>query len=279
METIQAPFWNQERLFQLFKYVIYGLIFFNVCVFMAQDMAASAVTFKDGVTFANASDAFATFMDSLAWFFLLIIFELETYTMDDDQLRGKRKMLLNILAAICYFFIVMAFLGYYNKSEMIHAFTEVPIKDLCALVGGDISIATTLDEYEPLSAANCNSLTSPLFYHSESLLYADAAVLDQMKKLSMLDVVNAFTWLVVVVVLQIEVILQLRGALTTYLYKLNSVIKIISYLILFIACIIWGYLGAFIDFWDAFLWLAAFIFIELNIFQWRQEGAEKELAR
>ena len=25
------------------------------------------------------------------------------------------------------------------------------------------------------------------------------------------------------------------------------------------------------DFWDAFLWLVAFVFIELNVFEWRQE--------
>jgi hypothetical protein len=29
--------------------------------------------------------------------------------------------------------------------------------------------------------------------------------------------------------------------------------------------------GDFIDFWDAFLWLVAFVFIELNIFNWNQE--------
>ena len=36
----------------------------------------------------------------------------------------------------------------------------------------------------------------------------------------------------------------------------------------------WGFVGDFLDFWDAFLWLVAFVFIELNIFQWQVETEE-----
>ena len=40
---------------------------------------------------------------------------------------------------------------------------------------------------------------------------------------------------------------------------------------LLLAAIYWGFKGDFVDFWDAFLWLVAFVFIELNIFEWRRE--------
>jgi hypothetical protein len=33
-----------------------------------------------------------------------------------------------------------------------------------------------------------------------------------------------------------------------------------------------------VDFWDAFLWLVAFVFIEMNIFQWQREVRELEQA-
>lgn len=36
---------------------------------------------------------------------------------------------------------------------------------------------------------------------------------------------------------------------------------------LLLAAIYWGIKGDFVDFWDAFLWLVAFIFIELNVFE------------
>ena len=45
-----------------------------------------------------------------------------------------------------------------------------------------------------------------------------------------------------------------------------------------ILAIYWGVKGDFVDFWDAFLWLVAFVFIELNVFEWRQEILQKQTA-
>ena len=36
-----------------------------------------------------------------------------------------------------------------------------------------------------------------------------------------------------------------------------------------LAVVAWMVTGDFVDWWDAFLWLVAFIFIEMNIFEWR----------
>jgi len=36
----------------------------------------------------------------------------------------------------------------------------------------------------------------------------------------------------------------------------------------------WGFEGGFLGFWDAFLWLVAIIFIELNIFQWHEDAGD-----
>ena len=41
--------------------------------------------------------------------------------------------------------------------------------------------------------------------------------------------------------------------------------------VIFLLVVYWGVKGDFIDFWDAFLWLVAFVFIELNVFEWRAE--------
>ena len=37
------------------------------------------------------------------------------------------------------------------------------------------------------------------------------------------------------------------------------------------AAVYWGLFGTFLDFWDASLWIAAFIFIERNVFEWEQK--------
>jgi hypothetical protein len=55
---------------------------------------------------------------------------------------------------------------------------------------------------------------------------------------------------------------------------ISTVSKFVLYTILFVAAVYWGIYGDFIDFWDAFLWLLAFFFIEMNVVEWRKETKE-----
>lgn len=48
----------------------------------------------------------------------------------------------------------------------------------------------------------------------------------------------------------------------------------VLYATLFVAAVYWGFEGDFLDFRDAFLWLVAFIFIEMNVIQWNEEMAK-----
>jgi uncharacterized membrane protein len=88
-------------------------------------------------------------------------------------------------------------------------------------------------------------------------------------------VVNSANWLIIVVILEAEVFLQLRGRLTDKIMFINKWIKSVLYSLLFLAAAYWGIKGDFIDFWDAFLWIVAFIFIELNLFEWNAETREE----
>jgi hypothetical protein len=94
--------------------------------------------------------------------------------------------------------------------------------------------------------------------------------------LAVIDIVNAGTWLIIVVLLEVEVLLQIREKLTSRVMYFGKFIKGFFYLVLFVCAIYWGLEGSFLDFWDAFLWLVAFVFIELNIFQWHEEAEEKD---
>ena len=68
---------------------------------------------------------------------------------------------------------------------------------------------------------------------------------------------------------------QMEDKLTSRMMFAAKYIKGFFYTILLICAIYWGVEGSFLDFWDAFLWLVAFIFIELNIFQWHSETEEE----
>jgi hypothetical protein len=67
--------------------------------------------------------------------------------------------------------------------------------------------------------------------------------------------------------------LQLKGKLTDRMLVTGKYVKGFFYLVLFGAAAYWGVNGDFLDFWDALLWLVAFIFIEMNVFQRHGESS------
>lgn len=263
---------RKEKMFQLFKYTIYGLLLYSVGFFLWQDYSALVHTHSDGISFKDIGEAFAQSLDTFAWYILLILFELETYVIESDETHRRYKWLLRTIYLICYATITWALIGYIEKMLMVYAFDVSPLKDACQMVGTQVkSLALELDEYVTLTADNCSQLVQPLYVNSNIGMVSGSDVLLSMKRMASTDVLNAATWLLIVVVLQIDVLLQLWGRLTTALYKINLYIKITLYIILFICAGYWWFFGTYIDFQDAALWILAFFFIELNLFKWHEE--------
>ncbi|HLU06674.1 MAG TPA: hypothetical protein VKZ91_08970, partial [Woeseiaceae bacterium] len=104
----------------------------------------------------------------------------------------------------------------------------------------------------------------------------DRSGLTDITRLAWVDVINAGVWLFVVLLLEIDVRLQQHDRFEGLALRLSNMSKYVLYSILLLAAIYWGVKGDFIDFWDAFLWLVAFVFIELNVFEWRQESLDQE---
>ncbi len=268
---------RQAALFQAFKYVVYALLAINVLLFGLDDWFASDVTFADGVSAAQFVEAFSATVDTAAWVLLLLLFELETSVLDDQQIRGKTKWVLHGVRAICYAFIVWAFWGYCAKLLLfLDANAVAGVTSLCALAADGWSFVVTLDEYVAIDAVNCAALSqSVAFWQIGDVgLVADDAGLRTTRWLAWTDVINAGTWLLVVTVLEIDVWLQTRGRFEGAIFRTSYAAKALLYTVLLGAAVFWGLEGDFLDFWDAFLWLLAFAFIELNVFDWHQEKAD-----
>ena len=76
---------NGGTLFQLFKYVVYVLLTFNIYLFFVQEYSAAQLQFVDGVATSDLIEAYAATIDTFAWVILLLMFELETYVLEDRQ--------------------------------------------------------------------------------------------------------------------------------------------------------------------------------------------------
>ncbi|MEP5569272.1 MAG: hypothetical protein ABJN62_15635 [Halioglobus sp.] len=266
------------RLFVWMKYLVYILLSFNIYLFLQEELGALEHTFVDGFELGQVIQVFSATIDTTAWVLLLLLFELETSVLDDEKIRGPVKWSLHGLRLVCYAAVFYAFTGYYAELVALYQVNLLPAFDACANLDADWSLLVTIDEYEPLSAANCGSLSGAAYQMGDFDIVSNAEVLQSVRWLGWTDVINSASWLLVVILLEIEVRLQLRGNLSDQIMRFTLLIKYAIYGTLFACAGYWGVAGDFLDFWDAALWLFAFIFIELNVFEWQAETSQESPA-
>ncbi len=265
---------NSSRLFQLFKYIVYAFLAMNIYWFFVEEHAAAALQFADGVDFSNVVEAYAATLDTFAWVVLLLMFELETYVLEDRHFTKPVVMSLHALRALCYVTITLMVVGYIDNLLFVRDTLPLAgVIDLCALPPGEWSWAATLDEYIAITAANCSTLSDAgsFLQYRDLPAIVDVAGSTEIVRLAWVDVINSIVWLLVVIVLEIDVRLQERNRYEGVALIVSQAMKLVLYSTLLLAAVYWGIKGDFVDFWDAFLWLVAFVFIELNVFEWRQE--------
>lgn len=266
---------TRYSLFTGVKYLVYALLSLNVYLFLQEELGALEHTFVDGFELGQIIQVFSATIDTTAWVLLLLLFELETSILDDSRIRGPVKWFLHGLRLVCYAAVFYAFTGYY--AELVTLYQVIPLADFnaCGSLDQDLALLLAIDEYEPLSAANCASLSQPVYQLGGFNIVAQGEILQEARWLAWTDVINSATWLLVVIVLEVEVRLQLRGNLSNQIMRFTLLFKYALYGTLFVCAGYWGVAGDFLDFWDAALWLFAFIFIELNVFEWQAETSQE----
>ena len=270
---------NNWAVYQFFKYAVYIFLAMNVYWFFADEYAAAKLQFPAGVSLGQVIEAYAATIDTAAWVVLLLMFELETYVLEDEQFTAPVQGLLHGLRVLCYAFIGYAFYGYIaNVVYLADVSALAGLSNLCTLPDSVWSYAVTLDEFETITTANCTTFSNAGSFLQIADINAvvDATGLRDIRALAWVDVINSGVWILVVLILEFDVRMQERGILEGTALSFSNATKFVLYTILFLAAIYWGFEGEFVDFWDAFLWLVAFFFIEMNVVEWRKEDREKE---
>jgi len=259
--------------FTTFKYLVYTALAINVYLFFKEEWLASKVIFTAGVTLDNIIEAYSSTIDTAAWLILLLLFELETYIIDDEKLIGTTKWTLHGIRAFCYIFILYSLYGYISKVGLLSQFSSHQVTDLCTYIK-DWKFMETLNVYKELTAQSCKSSVtthSEFYAHQSFKVVVDSITLDKTKWLAWVDVINASAWVAVVLMLEVDVHIQLGNISSPKWGKYNVYPKISIYGVLVLAAVYWGITGNLIEFWDAFLWIIAFALIEMNIFEWQVE--------
>ena len=253
--------------FQVFKCLIYVLLTANIFFFYQEESLAVKSTFSQGISITDIIQGFAATLDTAAWVMLLFLFELNTseYLKRLNSLNNA-FIAKNFIRIFSYGLICYAFFGYLLKYILLINIEPFFIEDVCSLVDQGYYLIENLDEYPLMTASNCLALSNnPLFVLSGQAILGTKSDWQAIQNLGLVDIINSGTWILVVMIIELEVLFGSK-LVTTRLKFLNlKILKTILYLILFSAAAFWGFKGDFLDFWDAFLWLVAFFFIELNL--------------
>ncbi|WNC68855.1 hypothetical protein RI845_01575 [Thalassotalea nanhaiensis] len=235
---------------------------------------------RNGGSFLEWTAAFATTIDETAWMFLLILFEIETYILDDEPLSRVKSMLLHSVRVICYISLahtLYAFGIYAADLQQVVVIDDV--SNLCQLVDKNVSYALNF-YYTVLDANNCKSLSAATqFFYIDPpnfLIVTDSAGLVIEKQLAWLDVIEVIAWFIILFTIETSIYLQDRGITTGPLTAFLKKAKLLFYTILWGAIFYWLYRGHWMYAWDEFLWIAGFAAIELNVVDWRKEINETD---
>lgn len=267
--------------YQWLKYAVYLALLANVFLFLREEIDSASALNTSVTGFVSFFQIFSTTIDTAAWLALLIFFELETYVLSDNTLRGGTGRLIHLARLLCLAAISVACFGYF--AELIELIgTYAVTTSNCTSIDASWSVLVNLDKFEPLQMDPCVSgdwvaltsyervIASPESYQRAVLLAA-------------VDFVNAAAWILVVLVLEIEVRAVLASSASASrsfsASSITSPSKRFLYFILFTAAVYWGFEDDFLDFWDAILWLFAFFVIERNVVTWRLEASQSQSAQ
>ncbi|MEL7448722.1 MAG: hypothetical protein AAFN78_05905 [Pseudomonadota bacterium] len=264
-----------ERWFQVFKYTVYTLLVINIALFFREEWLASRHVFAGGVEASRVIEAFAATIDTAMWVVLLLLFELETSVLPDERITGRVKLWLHGTRLVCYSMVVYACYGYVVKAFSQYLYAPADIASLCDLVGSNAVMLIDLDKFRDITGDNCASdVASSFVTLPGTAVYAASEVWRATVRLAWTDVINAASWIAVVIVLEVDVRLQLVGKLDGAVMVVSKALKAVLYTTLVACAVYWGVAGDFLDFWDAFLWILAFVAIELNVFHWQAESRQ-----
>jgi hypothetical protein len=266
-----------HKIQQAVKWLVYLLLIINFVFYVFEDWDRAAHTLDSGSSIFDWFVEFANTLDESAWFLLLVLFELETYVFDDEDLKGWLAHTLHGARLFCYVILAHTIYAYAMTVSGLQATTAVAdVSDLCELTGDDISYVHNL-AYTEINEQTCGALSddSQFFWVADDPVVSDMAGLNLERDLAWADLAEAVIWLLILLAIEIVVRLQSRGITGGALVSSLNAIKTIFYAMLIGLGVYWATLSHWLYFWDELVWIAGFAAIEMNVSQWRDELLEK----
>lgn len=267
---------RRQRRAQALKWTVYTLLLLNGSFYLVEEFQMAAHTLKHGASLLEWTEAFATTIDNLAWYGLLLMFELETYVLEDDA--WERRWVgwtLHGVRLVCYLMLLHTVVA--RTTSLNDAWTAPALEGVtrvCQVANDDLSWGYNY-AYEDITPENCDRFsTDTQFYRLDPLVITDTAGAAMERRQTAVGFSDAIVWLLVILAIELAVSLQNRNITGGLLMAVSHAARFF-YLVLFGHAAWWVYTGHYVYAWDQTLWILGFWAIERNLSKWREDIVEE----
>jgi hypothetical protein len=255
------------------KWLVYSLLAVNFGFYIYEDIDRAIHTLHADSTLFHWTSQFATSIDTLAWFVLLFMLELETYVFEDWDRKPWLLKTVHGIRIACYLMIAHTVAAFVDA--VIDYAPTIPVENastLCDLADGDVSFVYNL-AYTEITAETCTQLTNETAFYwlGDNPLVSTYAGLELERDLAWSDLIEAIVWLAIIFAIEVVVRLRQRGITSGRLQLTAQSARLLGYGVLFVLSVYWAALGHWLYTWDTFIWVAGFAAIEMNVSEWRKE--------
>lgn len=278
VKSFLIPLLTRPRIARVIKYSVYFGLIVNFGFYISDDYLAYKAALPANAPLADILQQFSTTIDVAAWLGLVFLFELETHALPDEAFEGWIPKALHAARLICYVSIAYAAFGYTAESLENFEVTSVDgIDNICQLADKNTSLQTDVITYVEITTANCAGLStdSEFFRISDEVSIIDSSALAHVQWMGWIDIDNAYVWIFVVLLIEIEIWLQTTDRFSSRALTVARRAKTFFYLVLIVNGFIWASTGYVLYAWDAFLWIFGFWAIELNLAEWEQDRLQE----
>jgi hypothetical protein len=249
-----------------FKWTVYAILVVDFFIYLAQDIQSAPYTLDPGSGPLEVLAAYVTTIDLVAWFTLIVLFEVETGAMAGRTWTGASRWAVRGLRLACYAAILHTSFSYdIALREFLRPAPLPPATDLCAYAG-EWSFLRNRD-YLDIDATNCASLgRGPDFFAlGGDRILTDRAGLEEGRILAWTDLVESLAWLLVVLLIEASLRLEARAPAFDRLIALLQRLTVVPYALILGIAAYWGSKGQVLYLWDEIIWVLGFLVIEGNL--------------
>ena len=255
------------------KAVLYALLLANFGYYIIDDWGRTSFSLADTAGFYDYVKEFNTSLDEVAWFTLLLIFELETYLLDESGWSPRIARVVLVIKLITFFLIGHTlYVNAIALAQILGPASASAVSDLCDLTNAGQSWRFNLD-YVAITSDSCGALPqAPQYWEipGEPVVTSSAG-LELARRFAWCDFMETAAWLSVGAAMEAAIRLTDRGVISGFAVASLRWLKVCLYSLILGLGAYWALYGHWVYLWDELLWIFGFAFLEINLDGWRDE--------